>query len=126
MNDIELKPCPFCGGKAKIIYWDGDESSIDACSVSCSEEQCNMSIDYWGSLQCVVRAWNIRKPEDALLKKVEELTEKIEYILLSLYMSNRIPANVAVADLCDEDLDKSGRLLGRIRDRAYGIKYGWK
>ena len=30
MSD-ELKPCPFCGGKAIIIYWDGSKTYSVGC-----------------------------------------------------------------------------------------------
>ena len=30
-NQIELKPCPFCGGEAIVLHWDG----TDAFSVGC-------------------------------------------------------------------------------------------
>ena len=33
-SDEELKPCPFCGGKA-TLYDHGDEHSLVACSVCC-------------------------------------------------------------------------------------------
>jgi hypothetical protein len=32
---------------------------------------------------------------------------------------------IEIADLCDKRLDQSGRLLGRVRDKARGIK-GWE
>ena len=34
MDEIKLKPCPFCGGKAKIIVVVPGEKSIIACTTS--------------------------------------------------------------------------------------------
>lgn len=31
MNKSELKPCPFCGGEAIVLHWDG----TDTFSVGC-------------------------------------------------------------------------------------------
>jgi hypothetical protein len=52
--------------------------------------------------------------------------DKLEDILAQLYAMDcniveRVSVSWAVAELCDEKLDRSGALLGRVRDRAYEI-----
>jgi hypothetical protein len=48
---------------------------------------------------------------------------EIEEILARLYISDeKKPSYFTVAALCDEVLDRSGALLGRVRDRADAIR----
>lgn len=55
-NDIKLKPCPFCGGKAIV---DGCDDTL--WIVICKE--CNASIGYKETEQEAIDAWNTRKGE---------------------------------------------------------------
>src|SRR4030043_926320 len=60
----------------------------------------------------------LRVENSALRKQLEESNAKIEYILARIYAMDcdsfdRVSARVAVAHLCDEELDRSGALLGR-------------
>jgi Lar family restriction alleviation protein len=43
MNDVELKPCPLCGGNAKITgtYYDGKREYVD--TISC--KSCHLSVN---------------------------------------------------------------------------------
>ena len=52
-NDIKLKPCPFCGGRAII---DGCDDTL--WIVICKE--CNASIGYKETEQEAIDAWNSR------------------------------------------------------------------
>lgn len=49
----ELKPCPFCGGKAKHF-----QNTIFGYFVGCTK--CRMRTDYYGSKGSATRAWNRR------------------------------------------------------------------
>ena len=57
-NDVELKPCPFCGSTATVWGINGYEF----CSVECDNEECgcvygdNLQLSY----EEVVEAWNKR------------------------------------------------------------------
>lgn len=61
MNDVELKPCPFCGSTARI--WGAVERRVPTFyTVECNNEECgcvygdNLQLD----LEEVVEAWNKR------------------------------------------------------------------
>ncbi len=67
MRPIELKPCPFCGGPAKLYYAPANlEDSIPCFGVSC--ECCKIMIgtvsagltDFFGTAQKAAAAWNRR------------------------------------------------------------------
>ena len=82
----ELKPCPFCGGKAvtsTFLDWDdleympievNDSESIDG-EVTCENERC---INGWWLSQ---KDWNTRPIEDALNARIAELESTIERLI---------------------------------------------
>ena len=55
-NMKELKPCPFCGGKAKMNYYGGQH--IPFYSISCSECGCKQANSI--HKEAVIEAWNRR------------------------------------------------------------------
>lgn len=62
-NGIELKPCPFCGGRAKIT-----EAQIKTAhglhyAVRCTRCKASISPGY-DDVSKAVDAWNIRRGED--------------------------------------------------------------
>lgn len=63
MNEIKLKPCPFCGGNGVVrTSMDGyDESKV--FSVSCTNKGCiaYLTRDYWErDINGLVKKWNTR------------------------------------------------------------------
>ena len=86
MNKVKLKPCPFCGGKVKLVCYldDGTLSNIESeeeLESTCSFVHCyNCNSDFFPNKETameVLKAWNTRKPVDNVLKQLEEA--KIEY-----------------------------------------------
>ena len=80
MSDIELKPCPFCGGKAKCIEYYG------LFHVICCD--CYIAGRDRPSIDEAIEAWNIRPIEDALQAENERLKKELadlkkEYLLRS-------------------------------------------
>jgi hypothetical protein len=59
MNENELAPCPFCGGKAKV------ESCEDGPVAWCENPSC-------GTVVVCAYQWNTRPVEDALRAELEQ------------------------------------------------------
>lgn len=53
----ELKPCPFCGGEARIAC----DCSIDKWEIFCG--QCHCTLKMFAEREDAVIAWNTRKGE---------------------------------------------------------------
>ena len=91
MSDVELKPCPFCGGKATLVYFDVDDGG--KWQVICDD--CGACSDYydeeWNPDNLLkgneaVESWNRRPIEDALKDKNEHLRKALENIKDELEM----------------------------------------
>lgn len=57
MADIELKPCPFCGGTARRYFGPHDYHGI-CC------QKCTCKIYGYGSKAAATKAWNRRKTNE--------------------------------------------------------------
>ena len=70
---VELKPCPFCGGKAEMLNYSSNEWLVE-CT------KCQGMVEKWCKTEEeAIINWNRRKPiEKALneLKELENLAEK--------------------------------------------------
>ena len=80
----ELRPCPFCGGKAiTATYLDYDDEGYmafevnDSESITCENERC---INGW---YLSPKDWNTRPIEDALNKRIAELETAQRWIPVS-------------------------------------------
>lgn len=40
-EELELKPCPFCGGKAEIIMFNAEYGTV---TVGCTNEECDITM----------------------------------------------------------------------------------
>ena len=59
MKEVELKPCPFCGGEAK---WESG-------SIKCGF--CDLKFRKHGmSYEATNKAWNTRKPMEQIVKRL--------------------------------------------------------
>lgn len=98
----ELKPCPFCGGKAIVL---GSECRWIVCRCCGAESRTGDTLDDAFAL------WNQRAPSpspiaDRLAEALRALTEKCEW------MSNKMHG---IDDHVDE-LCESARAAGRLLD----------
>lgn len=74
----ESKPCPFCGGKVKIMI-----SANGMISIGCENQKCiarHMFSRLYESVEEAVKAWNTRayESESTLLTKVKSLIASLE------------------------------------------------
>ena len=68
-DKIELKPCPFCGGKA---FWDSEFSGV-YCN-------CGAEFTFFESDKEAAEKWNSRPIEDALQAENERFRKALETI----------------------------------------------
>lgn len=62
--DGELKPCPFCGGKARLTLWYGYSPSYQDYSVNtyrCGCDECELYRVFPWDMEIVVEKWNQRR-----------------------------------------------------------------
>jgi len=60
MSVQDIKPCPFCGGRADLRY------SINRTSIECTNRKCKIQPSTWlhvetDSVDKLVKIWNTRK-----------------------------------------------------------------
>jgi hypothetical protein len=68
-------------------------------------------------MQTMHLMFHFMRQRDEARQWANKLQDKMFDVLVSLYMSSERPY-YAVAELCDEKLDRSGALLGRVREEA--------
>ena len=69
----KLLNCPFCGGEVEIKYF-VSESQITFYMIVCGECGCKQVPSI--HKEAVVKAWNTRKPMDAIIKQLEFQAEQ--------------------------------------------------
>lgn len=87
--DEELKPCPFCGGEAKIVSRSTEVKAVNLgtaevfstdilewCKVKCSE--CGCSTDRYSNVGGAIKWWNKRAADTSESK--DELRKFKEYL----------------------------------------------
>lgn len=55
-NEIVLKPCPFCGGKAKICSADFNSAFVKCANIV----GCGCKFEWFDSKEAAIEAWNRR------------------------------------------------------------------
>lgn len=79
----ELKCCPFCGGKAKIVKYCGKKTIVYVECTNCLAYMGNQRImasssrgkEYFESEDRLINAWNARTPMANIVEKLKEKTE---------------------------------------------------
>lgn len=72
MSDIKLKPCPFCGGRAKLyVTWDMEKVMCTRCKCQTPEYKRNGLNDGFMDGRKVVKKWNTRKPMERIVEKLK-------------------------------------------------------
>jgi Lar family restriction alleviation protein len=67
----ELKPCPFCGGKAEAGYL------YFRPYIVC--RKCHAKIPCYNTYPQAIEAWNTRKPIDKIVEQLEEIRGEHPY-----------------------------------------------
>ena len=67
----DLKPCPFCGGRAD--WWE-TESDTHRFQIVCVE--CFCGTDECVSEEVALKRWNTRKPMEAVVAELDETGKK--------------------------------------------------
>ena len=75
MNEPKLKPCPFCGGKAKVTNWELHTTHYYVCCATLGCREAGLVYSY-DSREDAIEKWNRRPLEDKLQQKIEKLTIK--------------------------------------------------
>lgn len=70
MSIQEIKPCPFCGGRADLRY------SINRALIECTNRKCKIQPSTWlrvdiDSVDKLVKIWNTRKYKEEWLANEE-------------------------------------------------------
>lgn len=75
MSDIELKPCPFCGGEAVVHVNDGVRVICRECGASSKGlvDGYSQGRPNGSAIKAVVTAWNTRKPMERIVEQLEEM-----------------------------------------------------
>lgn len=68
-EELKLKPCPLCGGKAD--FWGGAGAVLAGCS------KCNIHTIYCYPPKDAARVWNSRPAEDEKIVRIAELEDTV-------------------------------------------------
>lgn len=80
MGDIELKPCPFCGGEAVVHVNDGVRAVCRDCGASSKGlvDGYSQGRPNGSAIKGVVKAWNTRKPMERIVEQIVEQKQIVE------------------------------------------------
>jgi len=76
VSEEELKPCPFCGGKAELFNYLSNHLSKERFWIACIA--CTADVPSTESKEDILKRWNTRPIEDALKAENETLKQKIK------------------------------------------------
>jgi hypothetical protein len=84
MSEIELKPCPFCGGEAETYECETSNDIYDIDTLGYVDTEyymvygvgccnCGCVIAEMKTEEKAIEAWNTRKPMERIVEQLEEL-----------------------------------------------------
>lgn len=68
---MKLKPCPFCGGEAKLERGTTQLDNFVYCS------DCGSGTRFFNTKQSAIETWNRREPIDQIVELLEENWETV-------------------------------------------------
>lgn len=63
MNDVKLKPCPFCGGEAELYVENGVTARCKLCYCG-TPFRTDFGYSKKSAIETVIEAWNRRKHDE--------------------------------------------------------------
>ena len=82
MSEIKLKPCPFCGGEARINK--GHSRLAEWYTVSCSKCHVTQTVRYIKP-EKAIEAWNTRADADIRAKTIDDCMNEIREYAINAY-----------------------------------------
>lgn len=76
MTDIDLKPCPFCGGDAEIVHINDGENEGGSC-VQCSRCLASSNVEFEFK-ENFIDNWNRRTEADTISALRAEVDQQME------------------------------------------------
>lgn len=78
MSEIKLKPCPFCGGEARLQRKNKKHGYYVICKkCGCRTPYFQYQFDSLEKLrETAIEAWNTRKPVERILERLGELSRQ--------------------------------------------------
>ena len=121
----ELKPCPFCGGKAELSRF----QEAECYWVSCNTQGCEIEIACHPCSASAKKTWNTRAPDPRVEKMTNTLLNIVECVEMrhELYVSDEqallVVADKARAALAEweEGRDRQQEMNQRVKNLATGV-----
>lgn len=116
----DLKPCPFCGGNARI--WQ-DPSTRTAWFIGCddAEQDCLGSVHWAGTQAEAIAAWNARTVDPAAIREAALLADlaqgPMEGELMVPWIRRMMDRASAILDLLDKPAPDHSATPGNMIDK---------
>lgn len=66
MSEQKLKPCPFCGGEAKVVRFYGPREKEVGCAIVCEDCLANFHQEESCCAEENIKAWNKRASDGVI------------------------------------------------------------
>ena len=70
MKEVELKPCPFCGGEAIVYEDEENDCYMIGCKSCCAVEPMT---EWCESKEDAIVQWNTRKPMEQIVERLDDM-----------------------------------------------------
>ena len=129
--EVDLLPCPFCGGKPETDFWEGDDENGGSFTIGCTDGCCHL---HDALPELLVNEWNTREGK-LLVEQVPEVVGKFRmayhgtYVAINIFKEMREVADwmakVMKPENADEYEDPSNELM-TLKDLSHQLEsLGW-
>jgi len=109
MENIKLKPCPFCGAKARIDVSGGGEGYRVACTRILG---CGAKFEWFDEEEAAIDAWNTRIPMEEIIAELEK-----EYSLANKEKERCVNENILQFDSAKGYATGIGRTIELLKEK---------